>query len=70
MRHHDRVRAAIEAIDAVNGDASVSRRQTLDSLELLQDHLDPMIEALEDDLDTDAVVILGDDGDEELQPDA
>jgi hypothetical protein len=73
VTHEHLVTEAKRAIDAVHSDTSVPRRRTLDSLNALSDHIDPLAEALEADLVGDARYTLGCGGDleaEELTPDA
>jgi ArsR family metal-binding transcriptional regulator len=44
------VQSAKKAIDTVHSDTSVSLEQTKDSLEELQEHLDILIEAVNEDI--------------------
>ena len=51
MAHNEKVKAALNAIDAVFGDMSVSQEQTLESLGTLLDEIEMKIEAIQCDID-------------------
>lgn len=50
MAHETLVEIAIEALNDVHSDTSVSLEQTLNSLEVLRDHIHMLITAIEEDL--------------------
>ena len=51
MAHNEKVKAALNAIDAVFGDMGVSQEQTLESLGTLLDEIEMKIEAIQCDID-------------------
>ena len=50
MSHRDKVKAALDAIDEVFSDTSVSQQETLDSLSELAEDIEMRIGAIEYDL--------------------